>query len=783
MKAFDIASFARNVLMDSVDDLVIVLDMHQYIVDLNRAARAALGLPAHQAGARPEALPPAWADLFQRDPDSSSRKQQVTVTLGEQQFIYDLTITPIQNAHRRVVGRLFLLHEVSDLKQTQAALQFSEEKFSKAFYHSPDGVVISRMSDGKIVEVNEGFSRLSGYSRQEVLSRSSLELGIWPSPEDREKIVKVLRDNQRVQNYEFDICSKNGARVHCLYSGEIIELNGEAHLLSVVHNITEQKRTENIIRMRLSLFEYAAEHSVGELMQKALDEIGELTSSPVGFYHFVEADQNTLSLQAWSTRTLQEFCRAESKELHYSLDQAGVWVDCVHQRKPVIHNDYEALPHRKGMPDGHAAVKRELVVPILRDGRIVSILGVGNKPSDYDEKDADLVAYVADIVWSIVERKRAEQQLEEYRCRLEAQNLELRKLSLAIAQSGSTIVITDTNGIIQYANPRFKETTGYSVQEAIGQNPRILKSDEQGTDYYRTLWGTISSGQTWYGEFHNRRKDSTLYWESATISPVYDDYGQITNYIAVKEDITERKQAQEALRQYAEQLAAQNDELDAFAHTVAHDLKSPIGVIMGFAELLFSDRDNMSPKEISDALRFIVQTGNKINTIIEELMLLAGVRKQAAILEPLDMVCILQTAIERSRILIQNQQVQITVLDGTAWPVALGHAPWVEEVWMNYISNAIKYGGQPPEIQIGATIQTNGQVRFWARDNGPGLRPEVQSSLFVPFTRFDQVRAKGHGLGLSIVRRIVEKLGGVVGVESEVGQGSTFYFTLPLAST
>ncbi len=111
--------------------------------------------------------------------------------------------------------------------------------------------------------------------------------------------------------------------------------------------------------------------------------------------------------------------------------------------------------------------------------------------------------------------------------------------------------------------------------------------------------------------------------------------------------------------------------------------------------------------------------------------------------------------------------------------MALGYGPWVEEVWANYLSNAIQYGGRPPRVELGATEQADGMVRFWVRDNGPGLTPEEQARLFTPFTRLDQVRAKGHGLGLSIVRRIVEKLGGQVGVESEVGRGSVFTFTLP----
>jgi diguanylate cyclase (GGDEF)-like protein len=186
-------------------------------------------------------------------------------------------------------------------------------------------------------------------------------------------------------------------------------------------DITERKQVEEIMQLRLRLNEFAATHPLGELMQKALDEIGHITRSPIGFYHFVEPDQKTLSLQAWSTRTLEEFCHAEGEGMHYDIDQAGVWVDCVRQRRPVIHNDYAALPHRKGMPEGHAEVIRELVAPTMRDGRVVSILGVGNKPSDYDEKDIELVSYIADVVWVLVERKRAEEEIQHLQTELHEQ--------------------------------------------------------------------------------------------------------------------------------------------------------------------------------------------------------------------------------------------------------------------------------------------------------------------------------------------------------------------------
>jgi diguanylate cyclase (GGDEF)-like protein/PAS domain S-box-containing protein len=441
-------------------------------------------------------------------------------------------------------------------KQTEAALKESEERFHKAFHSSPDAILISRLDDGKLIEVNEGFCRLTGFTREEALSSSSIDLGLWANQQDRERLTAILRDKRSVREQQFEFRVKSGEIVDGLYSGEIIFLGDEAHVLSVVRDISEQKRVEEamrqseqkfrgvieqswdgitvtdeqglitewnrameriiglqaadvigkpiwdvqfqvsvqedkkperyertkatitellesgkapwlgqlvdsefrhlngsrrfvqsvifpirsergfmlcsvvrdvterkqaeeITRLRLVLWEYAASNPLEKLMQKALDEIGALTGSPIGFYHFVEADQKTLSLQAWSTRTLQEFCQAEGKGLHYDIDEAGVWVEAFHARKPVIHNDYAALPQRKGLPEGHAEVHRELVVPVIRDGRVVSILGVGNKSFAYDENDVELVSSIADIIWTIVEQKRTDERIQQLNTRLE----------------------------------------------------------------------------------------------------------------------------------------------------------------------------------------------------------------------------------------------------------------------------------------------------------------------------------------------------------------------------
>ena len=245
----------------------------------------------------------------------------------------------------------------------------------------------------------------------------------------------------------------------------------------------------------------------------------------------------------------------------------------------------------------------------------------------------------------------------------------------------------------------------------------------------------------------------------------------------------ENAQLVETLRRQAGELEARNQELDAFAHTVAHDLKGPLSPIIGFAAALEQDWAATSGDELRQALRDIARSAHKMDNIIDELLLLAGLRHMQVEPRRLDMACIVSESLSRLADMIQVCRAEIVLPDASAWPEALGYAPWVEEIWVNYLSNALKYGGTPAaalRVELGATAQDGGMVRFWVRDNGPGLSPEEQAQLFAPFTRLDRVRAKGHGLGLSIVRRIVEKLGGQAGVESQGAPGgSVFYFTLP----
>ncbi|MBN1992759.1 MAG: hybrid sensor histidine kinase/response regulator [Anaerolineae bacterium] len=243
------------------------------------------------------------------------------------------------------------------------------------------------------------------------------------------------------------------------------------------------------------------------------------------------------------------------------------------------------------------------------------------------------------------------------------------------------------------------------------------------------------------------------------------------------EEVLARVNTHLTIRRLQQNLQEQIAELDAFAHTVAHDLKSPLTVMIGFAHYLLKYASEVTPTELLTSLRHLEQSGQKAVNIIDELLLLASVRKEDAPIGPVDMALVVRYAQKRLALMIKKYQGEIILPN--AWPEAKGYAPWLEEVWINYLSNGLKYGGQPPRLELGATAQPDGLVRFWMRDNGPGLAPEAQAALFTEFSQVKVKKVEGHGLGLSIVRRIVDKLGGQVGVESQAGRGSEFYFTLP----
>ncbi len=315
-------------------------------------------------------------------------------------------------------------------------------------------------------------------------------------------------------------------------TAELTRANKKLH-----ETLEARKRDNELMNLRLKLIQYAAGHTLEDLMQTSLDEIEKLTGSKISFFHTVETDQKTLTLRACSTNTMDRFCKAEDIERHYDIDQAGVWGDCIRDRKPVIYNDAESRPHKKGLPHGHADVVRQLVVPIIRHDRIVSILGLGNKASHYTREDVQTAAYCADVVWEISKRKEAEQALA----------LSEEKYSKAFNNSPVWVVLSilETGRYIE-VNQTFLDSMGYTRDEVIGRTSMEVGLWENPDDR-RIILETIRE-QGYIRNYEYRRRTRSGKVLTRLFSSEVIDFRGEACLLTVSQDISDRKAAEEKLR-------------------------------------------------------------------------------------------------------------------------------------------------------------------------------------------------------------------------------------------
>jgi len=370
----------------------------------------------------------------------------------------------------------------------------------------------------------------------------------------------------------------------------------------------------------------------------------------------------------------------------------------------------------------------------------------------------------------------------------------------AIEQSPASVLIADCEGAIEYVNPKFLEVTGYTMAEIIGQNPRLLKSGQMSNEFYQEMWRTLNAGRNWSGEICNRRKDGALYWESALISPIRNQQGVVTRYLAIKENITARKQAESELQETNEQLEqasarANQMALEAelasitksqFLANMSHEIRTPMNGIIGMTDLLLETKLTPEQKEFATIARNSSQTLlGLLNDILDFSKIEAGKMQ----LEKLDfnLRTALEDAVEMLAVKAAEKSLELACLMTPDLPLALkGDPARLRQILVNLGSNAIKFTRQGEVILRAELVARDAgrvTIRFAVSDTGIGIPAARLDALFKPFTQVDGSTTRkygGTGLGLAISKQFSELMGGQIGVESKEGQGSTFWFTAVL---
>lgn len=369
----------------------------------------------------------------------------------------------------------------------------------------------------------------------------------------------------------------------------------------------------------------------------------------------------------------------------------------------------------------------------------------------------------------ITERKRAERRI--------------RVFSRAIEQSPVSIVITDPTGAIEYVNPKFMEITGYTVEEALGQNPRVLKSGDQPKEFYQELWETISTGHDWRGELCNKKKNGDIYWESASISPIRDSQGQIVHFVAIKEDITERKHAEEALLQAKQAAEFANIAKSQFLSTVSHEIRTPMNGVIGMTGLLLDTPLSETQRRYADIIR---SSSEELLNLINGILDFSKIEADKLDMEMLDfdLCALLEDTAQMLTLRAHEKNLGfIYRIAPDIYPFLRGDPGRLRQILVHLGNNAIKFTAKGEiSVAVARLSETPQQLkaRFEVRDTGVGIAQEKIDLLFKAFQQMDTSTTRqfgGMGLGLIISKRLAEKMGGEIGVTSVAGQGSTFWFT------
>jgi len=683
----------------------------------------------------------AYADEIEADKKEFMEALSEVPIMSVVQFqkVSNLLFAFANQLSEKAYNNLQLKKEIAEREWASKLLQESKEWLTITLHSIGDGV-ISTDNNGWIVNMNPVAENLCGYKLAEATGKPLSEIFQIINSETRDKIdnpvIKVLESGKVIGLANHTILvSKDGTEYQIADSAAPIK-NKEGGVNGVVlvfSDVTKKHEAES--KLRESEWGLKESQKIAGLGSYRLD-------FKTGF---------------WTSSEVMDLIFGIDETYQKSIEG---WLEIIHPDWQERMNQYL----KKEIIESHK--RFDIVYKIIRknDNQERWVHGLGELSFD---KETNL-SHMHGTIQDITERRKAENQL--------------KLLSRAVEQSPVTIVITNTEGNIEYVNPKFTEVTGYSLDEVKNKNPRVLKSGKQPLGFYQNLWNTILSGKDWKGEFQNKKKNGDSYWESAVISPLINSKGDISNFIAIKEDITEKKKMLEELIE-AKEHAEESDKLKtAFLNNISHEIRTPFNGILGFLSLI-QDED-LPEDEKYEYINIINQSAdrlmNTINDIVEIAQIQAGQIK----------LTITETNISKLANELFNKYKSDAEIKGVRFILnnklsgadsfINTDAIKINTMLIYLIKNAIKFTTSGSiEFNI---LKDNDCMAFSIEDTGIGIPESKQQLIFERFTQANISRIRqfeGTGLGLSIAKAYVEMMGGKLWVESEEGKGSTFSFTIP----
>jgi len=680
----------------------------------------------------------------------------------------------------RVVKVLGAFQDITERRKAEALRQSSA--YHRSLLEASLDPLVTIDANGKITDVNVATEKATGRRREELIGTDFSDYFTEPE-KARAGYQQVFRESS-VKDYALDLRHKDGQLTPVLYNAAVYrdEAGNVIGVFAAARDITDRRRAEGLAKLdeartdSILRISQCPATSLRELLDYALDEAIALSGSKFGYLYFYNEDTQDFILHAWSKDVMAE-CTIANPQTNYKLEKTGIWGEVVRQRKPIMVNNFPA-PHplKKGYPEGHAPLLRFFSVPIFSENRIVAVAGFANRPSDYTDGDISQMTLLMDSIWKIVERKKAEEQLKL----ANAYNRSLLEASL------DPLVTIDASGKVTDVNVATEKATGHTRNELIGTDFSDYFTDpKKARDGYQQVFRE-GSVMDYALELRHKHGHTTPVLYNAAV--YRDEAGKVIGIFAAARDVTERKRAEEKIQKLNRELEARvvertaqledsNKELEAFAYSVSHDLRSPLRSIEGFSLALLEDYADKLDDQGKDYFARVRNATMRMGHLIDDLLKLSRVTRSEMKRAQVDLTTIARTIADNLAKQSPDRAVAFTIAENLT---AEGDERLLAVALENIFSNAWKFSEKTPRtvIEFGVTQGDHAKV-FFVRDNGVGFDMAYAAKLFNPFQRLHKIEEfPGTGIGLATIRRIINRHGGQVWIESEMNKGTTVYFTL-----